>query len=650
MQIKRKQKELLAALLAALVASVLAFLSVHYLSFLNTLENKASDIRIAALQAPMPQDKQIVVVAINEATVTKFPYRSPVDRGFLAQLLKNLDTKGAKAIALDILFDQPTEEVKDTQLQNAIQDLKTPLIVAYANTPNIVNEDQLDFLNHFIPENLRGTANMATDPFDGSVRWTYPGEGNPQEPLGFVRKIAQAIGVETPKKLIEIAWRQRPDLETPPFVIYPANTVAVLPPAWFKDKIILIGAVLSITDRHQTPLAVVDQGGEDGMMAGIMIHAHSLSQILDGRPEPKFSSLWSKLIILFAALLGVAIGLSKKGIVFNVLVGIAVIVIWWVGGMLGHRYGLPLIPLVAPTLSLALSIWMMDMLIGKAERKQRQFVQGAFSRYVSPVVVGQLMENPEALSISGVKREATFIFTDIAGFTTLSEKLSSEKLSDVLNEYLDGACQIILRYEGTVDKFIGDAIMSIFNAPLEQVDHAKRAVLCALELDAYAEAFRKRQNALDVPIGVTRIGVHTGVATIGNFGSSSRMDFTALGDTVNTAARTEGVNKYFGTRICCTEETVKRVPELHFKKIGDVVLKGKIESVGLYNPIAETEITEVAYSDYKAMYALLEKESAQAKEAVLALAQKYPDDSLVRFHFERVEQGIVSSLVHMEDK
>jgi class 3 adenylate cyclase len=293
---------------------------------------------------------------------------------------------------------------------------------------------------------------------------------------------------------------------------------------------------------------------------------------------------------------------------------------------------------------------MMDMLIGKAERKQRQFVQGAFSRYVSPVVVGQLMENPEALSISGIKREATFIFTDIAGFTTLSEKLTSEKLSDVLNEYLDGACQIILRYEGTVDKFIGDAIMSIFNAPLEQVDHAKRAVLCALELDAYAEAFRKRQNALDVPIGVTRIGVHTGVATIGNFGSSSRMDFTALGDTVNTAARTEGVNKYFGTRICCTEETVKRVPELHFKKIGDVVLKGKIESVGLFNPISETEITGVAYLDYKAMYALLEKDSTQAKEAVLALAQKYPDDSLIRFHFERVEQGIVSSVVHMDDK
>ena len=292
----------------------------------------------------------------------------------------------------------------------------------------------------------------------------------------------------------------------------------------------------------------------------------------------------------------------------------------------------------------------MDMLIGRAERKQRQFVQGAFSRYVSPAVVGQLVDNPEALSISGIKREATFIFTDIAGFTTLSEKLTSEKLSEVLNEYLDGACQIIHRYEGTVDKFIGDAIMCIFNAPLEQEDHALRAVKCALELDEYAEAFRKRQNVVEIPIGVTRIGVHTGMATVGNFGSTSRMDFTALGDTVNTAARTEGVNKYFGTRVCCTEETVKRVPQLHFKKIGDVVLKGKVESVGLFNPINDSEVTQEPYLDYQKMYMKLESGSSDAADCVKQLALKYPEDALIQFHLQRVESGLVTILVHMEDK
>jgi class 3 adenylate cyclase len=131
--------------------------------------------------------------------------------------------------------------------------------------------------------------------------------------------------------------------------------------------------------------------------------------------------------------------------------------------------------------------------------------------------------------------------------------------------------------------------MAIFNAPIRQPDHAERAVRCALELDAYAEKFRKDCNSRDIPIGVTRIGVHTGYAVIGNFGSHARMDFTALGDTVNTAARTEGVNKYFGTRICCTSDTVDLCPDLHFRQIGDIVLKGKTTASALYNPIAEND-------------------------------------------------------------
>jgi ribosomal protein S16 len=140
------------------------------------------------------------------------------------------------------------------------------------------------------------------------------------------------------------------------------------------------------------------------------------------------------------------------------------------------------------------------------------------------------------------------------------------------------------------------------------------------------------------------------MATVGNFGSTSRMDFTALGDTVNTAARTEGVNKYFGTRVCCTEETVKRVPQLHFKKIGDVVLKGKIESVGLFNPIKESEVTQEPYLDYQKMYAKLESGASDAADSVKQLALKYPEDSLIQFHLERVENGLVTTLVHMEDK
>ena len=633
----------------AFFASLFAVLGVGNFSVLSSAEKTAADIRLAAFQAPMPQSKDIVIAAITEETLTQFPYRSPVDRAFLSALLKALDAKGAKLIGVDVLLDQSTESAKDDLLRKTLRELKTPTFVSYTNTANMVNEDQLAYLNDFVPEPMRAAANLATDPHDGSARWIFPGETDPGMPLGFPRKAMQLMGVETLSQDIEIAWRSKPDAETSAFPIYPAHTIAFLPDEWIKDKIVLVGAILSLTDRHRTPLAVV-YDGDEGLMPGILIQAHGLSQLIEKREYPRLANHWNTLITIGFAILGVGISLLKFGILVNFASGFALVVAWWAVAIFGFSHGLPLVPLIAPTLSLVLALWLMDAVIGRVERKKRQYIQSAFSRYVSPVVVSQLAENPDALSISGIRREATFIFTDIAGFTTLSEKLTSDKLSEVLNEYLDGACQIILRYDGTVDKFIGDAIMSIFNAPLSQPDHADRSVKCALELDAYAEAFRKRQNGLGIPIGVTRIGVHTGVATVGNFGSNSRMDYTALGDTVNTAARTEGVNKYFGTRVCCTQETVSQCKNQKFKTIGDVVLKGKTEPVTLYSPVTDLQAESVLYRWYQTTYQLLKNEDPSAANAVREMHKAHSDDPLVHFHFERVESGLATALIVMEDK
>lgn len=646
---KKKLKELATALGVALLATVLAAAATRYLSFLSSLENVAADIRIAALQPPLPQSKDIVIAGITEETVTQFPYRSPVDRRFLAELLQTLEKKGARAIGVDVLFDQPTEPDKDELLQKTIRELKTPLFISYTNTPSIVNEDQLKYLDDFVPADKRAGANLLTDPFDGSVRWIFAGETDPGMPLGFARKAARLMGIETPRADREIAWRPQPDADTPPFPIYPSHALAVMPDDWVKGKIVLVGAVLSITDRHRTPMAVV-YGDDRGMMPGILVQAHSLSQLLEQRQHPRLPYLWAIALTAVFALVGMAVGLLKKGLAFSVVVGTLLIAGWWVGSMLGFSHGFPLVPLVSPTLGLALSLWMMDTVIGGAERKQRQFVQGAFSRYVSPDVVNQLVDNPEALAVQGERRDLSFIFTDVAGFTTLSEALSAEKLSETLNAYLDGACQIILDNKGTIDKFIGDAIMTIFNAPLPQADHAERAVRCALAIDAYAEDFRKRCNAQGIPIGVTRIGVHCGPAVVGNFGSQQRMDFTALGDTVNTAARCEGVNKYFGTRICATQPIVDQCRTVRFRPIGDVVLKGKTEAVTLYNPVTDEYAASPAYTDYMDTYALLKAEATGAADAVRELKRRYPDDPLVDFHLERVAAGICSARVVMEDK
>ncbi|MGA1253782.1 MAG: CHASE2 domain-containing protein, partial [Burkholderiaceae bacterium] len=193
----KNRPQWLSGLAVAVAAAVLASGLTWGLAFLNSLEKVAADIRLAAFQPPQPQSESIVVAAITEETLASFPYRSPVDRAFLASLLETLQDKGAKAIGLDILLDQPTEPEKDELLAQTLRSMRIPVFVSYTVTPSVVNEDQLAYLNAFVPEPLRAAANLATDPFDGSVRWIFPGETEPGMPVSFARKAAEVYGVQT---------------------------------------------------------------------------------------------------------------------------------------------------------------------------------------------------------------------------------------------------------------------------------------------------------------------------------------------------------------------------------------------------------------------------------------------------------------------
>ncbi|MCH8188676.1 MAG: adenylate/guanylate cyclase domain-containing protein [Proteobacteria bacterium] len=181
-------------------------------------------------------------------------------------------------------------------------------------------------------------------------------------------------------------------------------------------------------------------------------------------------------------------------------------------------------------------------------------------------------------------------------------------------------------------------------------DHGRRAVACALELDQCAQAFVAEQAAQGVDFGATRIGVHTGMAVVGNFGGEARFDYTAHGDTINIAARLEGANKHLGTLICISGATVEQCGDRDFRPVGSLVLKGKTEAVEVFEAIPEELVASPKTAEYSRAFELLKNGRPEARAAFSALAEKYPDDGLIRFHAKRLIAGEATSLIVMEEK
>jgi adenylate cyclase len=306
----------------------------------------------------------------------------------------------------------------------------------------------------------------------------------------------------------------------------------------------------------------------------------------------------------------------------------------------------PVVPVIT-----VLAIITLNVLWGYfTEAQQKKQVRKAFSSYMAPALVDQLVDNPDMLSLTGETREMTFLFSDIAGFTSFTEKATPEVLVATLNEYLDVMCRAVMEHGGTIDKIVGDAVVGIFNAPLDQPDHAIRAVNCALEMDRISRAFIKKMNDAGYPFGNTRVGVNSGPAIVGNFGGSERFDYTAHGDPINTAARLESVNKHLGTLICISGTTAEQCPDHFFRPVGGLVLKGKTEAIDTFVPITEEESRSPLVLAYKEAFEHLQREEADVGELFTALKAQYPDDPLVNLHHERIMSGTVSATIVLAEK
>ncbi|MBN9428940.1 MAG: adenylate/guanylate cyclase domain-containing protein [Burkholderiales bacterium] len=413
-----------------------------------------------------------------------------------------------------------------------------------------------------------------------------------------------------------------------------------------RGAIVLIGtSAKGLMDLRFNPLGTP--------IPGVEAHAQLIEQIRNGQPlnRPAWAEALELLAIIVGGALVAGVALSggpMRSAAFALLLAAAFGTASWFAF---HQHALLLDPAM-PALAL-LACYLTGGITRHMAAEQRQrWVRNAFSRYVSPNLVSHLIENPEQLVLSGRRQTCSFIFTDLADFTALMERIDPALAVSSLNAYLDGMIEIVFRHEGTLDRIIGDALAVVFSAPIEQPDHMRRAHACALDLHRFASDYVAQLKARGTDFGETRIGVHAGEVIVGNFGGSTLFDYRALGDAVNVASRLEGLNKHLGTSICVSDEIRHACPEMPMRPIGRVVLKGRTQALLVYEPLLDAQGQPAAGPDleYQAAYDLLAGHDAAAINAFRRLAARRPADALVQFQDKRLREGDRDDLIVMLEK
>lgn len=392
------------------------------------------------------------------------------------------------------------------------------------------------------------------------------------------------------------------------------------------------------------------------MMPGVLTHALALEQILSDQylQRPAWTSAAEALTLVLGALLVGLVALAAPA-KWATAVAALVLALLFCGAWYGFVAEHLLLDATNPALVIMLSFGLASGMHHLLSEREQRWVREAFSRYVSPNRVAHLVAHPEQLQLGGQRQVCSFVFTDLAGFTSMMESGDPARAVALLNDYLDAMLTIVFRHEGTLDRIVGDAVAVLFSAPVQQADHRQRALDCALEMNVFASAYAAQLQAQGVAWGHTRIGVHTGEVIVGNFGGKTLFDYRALGDPINTASRLEAVNKHLGTRVCVSQAILDGCTGVPVRRVGQLVLKGKSQPLLVFEPIATTDRAACAApADYDAAMRLLQPGQAQqpqrALEAFEALAARHPHDPLVRLHLLRLRQGATDDHIVMAEK
>ncbi len=420
-----------------------------------------------------------------------------------------------------------------------------------------------------------------------------------------------------------------------PFPYIPAAQVLAgkTPPAQLENRIVLLGSTApGLTDLRVTPFS--------NRFPGVEIHAHLLAGMLDG--NVRSTPAWAGDVRLLAVLvLGglLSVVLLRFGPVAGLLATLLLL------GALLAAYAaawsrLWVVPLAAPMLALV-GLYAFNTAYGFfAESRSRRQMTRLFGQYVPPELALEMSRDPAHYTMAGQSREMSVLFSDIRGFTDFSEKLPPAELAAVLNAYLSSMTAVVQQQRGTIDKYIGDAIMAFWNAPVDVRDHASCAVAAALAMQAALPQLNREFAARDWPQVKIGVGINTGRMSVGNMGSEFRMAYTVMGDAVNLGSRLESITKQYGVGILVTQATVDADPVHAFMKVDEVRVKGKATPVAIYEPLGEriglAEPVRQAAADFEAAFARYQAQDWNAAETALRALDARVPRTLHGIYLERI--------------
>jgi adenylate cyclase len=674
---RRNKKRLISVILISL-ATALVLISGYWSGLLFTWQSQSTDFLFKAKVGD--PSTRVGIVAIDDRSVRELAGDGRLfvwPRSHYARVISALAGAGVRVIALDLLFDAPSKD--DALLVEAIASSTVVLPVAGDAPSTSAGGRSLayDVLASPLPEMARlaagvGHANVHPDG-DGTVRRqqlsiTIQAQEMPSLALAasarYLRRpevLERSLGTDT----IPFAGRSIPVVDgrrgmainylgpsyqedpTPKFPI--VSFVDVLRGnadlSLFRDRVAFVGVTaMGFADDYWTPPSLGRK------MSGVEVHAHATDTILRAGFLRPMERLETALLILALSILAglgalflravVAAGLALGLLVSYLLIAFGLFDLGVIPNML--------YPPLAPILGFGAVTVYRVVFAESDQRAARRLLSG----YLSPSVMQEVLKEPEQLRLGGEKKTMTVLFSDIRGFTTISERIGAEALVSFLNRYLTEMSAVVFDYGGVVDKYMGDGIMAFWGAPISDPDHARRACLAAVQMMERLAKIQEewRESLPSLNIGV---GINTGEMLVGNMGSTERFSYTVLGDAVNLAARLEGLNKLYGTNIIVSEATLQNAGEGFRSRFLDlVVVKGKQEPVGIYEllPCSADGTTDISLERqelcrlYEEAMALAgQRRWNEAGDAYQRVLNIFPDDGPSVFHLERCKELADSS-------